>query len=223
VHIDVDADFVIIGVLAWKDEIRFLNSNPLAEPRKETEEQKKRRARYGEKQDPMKEALPDGAEPAEELFVKRTKKQRKQRYIRFELVDLSTENAAASGTGTLNVMLVEADTVDTGFDEDGNEIPIYKGQSGGAYEKYWKESPGAVVAIINPHFLPATEVSFLFTVSTSPLRNLTKSLRVNQGRSHTLKPISADSMVVLGRAKDLTFCDAIRKKDGQKCGSWVDS
>lgn len=172
----------------------------------------------------MKEALPDGAKPAEELFVQRTKKQRKQRYIRFELVDLSTENAAASGTGTLNVMLVEADTVDTGFDEDGNEIPIYKGQSGGAYEKYWKESPGAVVAIINPHFLPATEVTPFFLIPFSLLRlELTDSFEMIQGRSHTLKPISADSMVVLGRAKDLTFCDAIRKKDGQKCGSWVDS
>jgi len=85
---------------------------------------------------------------------------------------LSTENAAASGTGTLNVMLVEADTVDTGFDEDGNEIPIYKGQSGGAYEKYWKESPGAVVAIINPHFLPATEVS-LVSLSSSFLSSRT--------------------------------------------------
>ncbi|GAA5849347.1 hypothetical protein JCM3766R1_005323 [Sporobolomyces carnicolor] len=201
VHVDVDADFVIIGVLAWKDEIRFLNSNPLAEPRKETSEQAKRRQRFAEKQDPlMKEVLPDDAKPLEDNFGRHTKKQRQQRYIRFELVDLSTAQSAASGTGQLNVMMVEADSVDTGYDEDGNEIPIYKGQSGGAYEKYWKESPGAVVAIINPAFLPFT-----------------------QGRPHTLKPISADSMVVLGRARDLTFCDAIRKKDGQKCNSWVDA
>ncbi|GAA5960945.1 hypothetical protein JCM3765_007550 [Sporobolomyces pararoseus] len=203
VHIDVDADFVIIGVLAWKDEIRFLNSNPLAPERKETPEQIKRRQQQEKRSnnDPlMKEVLPEEAKPSIELFGRPTKKQRKQRYIRFEMVDLSTTQSAASGTGTLNVMLVESDSVDQGFDEDGNEIPIYRGQSGGAYEKYWKESPGAVVAIINPSFLPAS-----------------------QGRAHTLKPISADSMVVLGRAKDLTFCDAIRKKDGQKCNAWVDS
>ncbi|GAA5982537.1 hypothetical protein JCM5350_006106 [Sporobolomyces pararoseus] len=203
VHIDVDADFVIIGVLAWKDEIRFLNSNPLAPERKETPDQIKRRQLQEKRSnnDPlMKEVLPEEAKPSIELFGRPTKKQRKQRYIRFEMVDLSTTQSAASGTGTLNVMLVESDSVDQGFDEDGNEVPIYKGQSGGAYEKYWKESPGAVVAIINPSFLPASE-----------------------GRSHTLKPISADSMVVLGRAKDLTFCDAIRKKDGQKCNAWVDS
>lgn len=163
VHVDVDADFVIIGVLAWKDEIRFLHSNPLAEPRKETPEQEKRRHRYGEKADPLK--LPDDARPAVELFARQTKRQKKQRYIRFELVDLSTEQAAASGTGTLNVMLVEADSVDTGYDDDGLEVPIYRGQSGGAYEKYWKESPGAVVAIINPQFLPHSEVSLSTRVS----------------------------------------------------------
>ncbi|GAA5911318.1 uncharacterized protein JCM6883_000053 [Sporobolomyces salmoneus] len=202
VHIDVDADFVIIGVLAWKDEIRFLNSNPLSEPVKETPEQIKRRERFKEKQDPlMKEVLPTDAKPLEEEFtLRKNKKQKKQRYIRFELIDLSTESSAASGTGQLNVMLIEADSTDTGFDEEGNEIPIYKGQSGGAYEKYWKESPGAVVAIINPAFLP-----------------------YSQGRPHTLKPISADSMVVLGRAKDLTFCDTIKKSDGKKCNSWVDA
>ncbi|GAA5930678.1 Mcm10/DnaG-type zinc finger protein [Sporobolomyces koalae] len=203
VHVDVDADFVIIGVLAWKDEIRFLNSNPLAsEPRKPTDDPSNR-SRGGRQpaQDPLlKEVLPDEARPAEEVFLKRTKRQRQQRYIRFELIDLSTERAAAAGTGTLNVMLIESDSIDTGYDEDGNQVPVYKGQSGGAYEKFWKESPGAVVAIINPAFLPHS-----------------------QGRSHTLKPLTADSMVVLGRAKDLTFCDAIRKKDGNKCNSWVDA
>ncbi|GAA6060804.1 hypothetical protein JCM10212_000577 [Sporobolomyces blumeae] len=201
VHIDVDADFVVIGVLAWKDEIRFLNSNPLAPERKESDERKKRQARYASAaRDPLNPDVPEGAEPSTELFRAATKKQKRQRYIRFELVDLSTKQAAASGTGTLNVMLVEADTVDTGHDDEGNEVPIYRGQSGGAYEKYWKESPGAVVAIINPAFLPYTD-----------------------GKSHTLKPISADSMVVLGRAEHLAFCDAIRKKDGRTCNAWVDA
>jgi hypothetical protein len=208
VHIDVDADFVIIGVLAWKDEIRFLNSNPLQEPKKETPQEIKRREKSIAIAAAEKQGDPLTKESSVEVYGIRSKKQKKQRYIRFEMVDLSSPQAAASGTGTLNVMLVEADTVDTGFDEDGQQVPIYKGQSGGAYEKYWKESPGALVAIINPSFLPYNPTS--------------------QGQSqskpcHTLKPISADSMVVLGRAKDLTFCDAIKKKDGKKCNSWVDA
>ncbi|GAA5903976.1 hypothetical protein JCM5296_002471 [Sporobolomyces johnsonii] len=199
VHIDVDADFVVIGVLAWKDELRFLHSNPLAEPKKDPNPSSSSKA-FGKAPRKGKDDDDDEAGDKDDLFRAPTKKQRRQRYVRFELVDLSTPQASGSGSGALSVMLVEADSVDQGIDEDGNEVPIYRGQSGGAYERFWKESPGAVVAIVNPSFLPYT-----------------------QGKSHTLKPISADSMVVLGRAEHLTFCDALRKKDGKPCNNWVDA
>ncbi|GAA5942262.1 hypothetical protein JCM1841_003104 [Sporobolomyces salmonicolor] len=199
VHIDVDADFVVIGVLAWKDELRFLHSNPLAEPKKDPPSSSSSKW-PGKAPRKGKDDDDDQNGDKDDLFRAPTKKQRRQRYVRFELIDLSTPQASSSGSGALSVMLVEADSVDKGIDEDGNEVPIYRGQSGGAYERFWKESPGAVVAIVNPSFLPYT-----------------------QGKSHTLKPISADSMVVLGRAEHLTFCDALRKKDGKPCNNWVDA
>lgn len=43
-----------------------------------------------------------------------------------------------------------------------------------------------------------------------------------QDFSYTLKPTSASSMVVIGRAENLTFCEAI-KADGKRCGKWVDA
>lgn len=116
IDIDVDADFVVIGVLAWKGETRVSNPNA----REEAKERKN---------------------------------------LRFTLVDLSTPAASQSGAGTLSVMLFEAQSVDQGVGEDGWEAPRYKGGSGGAYEKFWKESAGAVVAIINPQILKPRVVS----------------------------------------------------------------
>lgn len=83
---------------------------------------------------------------------------KERKNLRFTLVDLSTVQAAGSGTGTLSVMLFESETVDTGV-KDGYEAPVYKGGSGGAYEKFWKESVGAVVAILNPQILKPRVVS----------------------------------------------------------------
>lgn len=73
-----------------------------------------------------------------------------RRYLRFTFVDLASEESAASGTGTLNLMLFEATKEDETVEEDGYRVPRYRGGSGGAYEKFWKEAPGAVVAILNP-------------------------------------------------------------------------
>lgn len=50
-------------------------------------------------------------------------------------------------------MLFEADEHAEITREDGTIEHRYKGGSGGAYEKYWKESAGAVVAILNPGIL----------------------------------------------------------------------
>lgn len=55
-------------------------------------------------------------------------------------------------------MLFEADSENTITDGDGNEFPTYKGGSGGAYEKFWKESTGAIVAIMNPGILKSRPV-----------------------------------------------------------------
>ncbi|GAA6036274.1 hypothetical protein JCM8097_006871 [Rhodosporidiobolus ruineniae] len=212
----VDADWVVIGVLAQKGEVRFLNSNPYGgkEPKKEEGEEGEEGAEEGEadeddsdgdkgknKKGKSKAASSSSSSgQRDSLYSAPTRRKRAQKYLRFELVDFSSARESSSGTGRLSVMLVEADSVDKHVDEeDGNEVNVYKGQSGGAYEKFWKETPGAVVAILNPVFLPHN----------------------NKFPTYTLKPTSADSMVVIGRADHLSFCDAITR-EGKPCGSWVD-
>ncbi|GAA5990389.1 hypothetical protein JCM10908_007349 [Rhodotorula pacifica] len=219
----IDSDFVVIGVLAWKDEIRFMNSNALGSGRAGGQERGKGKGSDedgdGEEEDGGDEQQEDGkvraggkgkngkkttstsssSKSGDTLFSAPTRRRRRQQYVRFSLVDLSSTSASSSATGQLSLMLVQADSEDKTVDDEGNEISVYKGQSGGAYEKFWKESAGAVVAIINPNFLP-----------------------YHKDFSYTLKPTSASSMVVIGRAENLTFCEAI-KADGKRCGKWVDA
>jgi hypothetical protein len=83
------------------------------------------------------------------------------------------------------VMLVEADSVDKAIDDEGNEQSVYKGQSGGAYEKFWKETPGAVVAIMNPTFLPYNPVRLVFPFFPFP-----PSLTLRQRRNSRPIPSS---------------------------------
>lgn len=169
----IDSDFVVIGVLAWKDEIRFMNSNALGSGSKGGGSQKeggKGKATEEEEEEsdgdedegdkPRKAAGSKNSQqqPQDNLFKAPTRRQRRQQYVRFSLVDLSSTSASSSATGQLSLMLVQADSEDKTVDEDGHEVSVYKGQSGGAYEKFWKESAGAVVAIINPSFLPHHKV-----------------------------------------------------------------
>lgn len=183
----VDADFVVIGVLAWKDEIRFLNSNAMGSARgsgaggpagkgkgkRDKDDDSDSDGDEEEGPEALKSKKPQGgrtrsaagggqssqSQQQDPLFRAPNRRQRRQQYVRFSLVDLSTTSASSSATGQLSLMLVQADAEDKAVDEDGNEVSVYKGQSGGAYEKFWKESAGAVVAIINPSFLPYHKVS----------------------------------------------------------------
>ncbi|SCV73228.1 BQ2448_7153 [Microbotryum intermedium] len=189
VDVELDADFIVVGVLAWKGPVKVTNPN----------------ANEGSKE---------------------------RKNLRFTLVDLSTPEASSSGHGLLSVILFEADSVDNRIEADGCQVPVYKGGSGGAYEKFWKESVGAVVAILNPRILKPREVSFCsFSRSLTDLcpkqwvrlaelfvRNLQ-----NPGKDniYTLVPQNADSMMVIGRALDLSSCKA-RKADGNCCEEWCD-
>lgn len=165
----------MIGVLAWKDEIRFMNSNALGSGSKGGGYQKEGgNGKAAEEEEEEEESDGDedeggnrkraGSKKSQQqpqddnLFKAPTRRQRRQQYVRFSLVDLSSTSASSSATGQLSLMLVQADSEDKTVDEDGHEISVYKGQSGGAYEKFWKESAGAVVAIINPSFLPHHKV-----------------------------------------------------------------
>ncbi|KAF9739918.1 hypothetical protein PMIN04_009121 [Paraphaeosphaeria minitans] len=69
------------------------------------------------------------------------------------------------------------------------------------FSKYWKLTPGTLIAILNPDILPPRD------------RGSTK---------FSLKLTSSDDTVLeIGAARDLDFCHAMRK-DGKECAQWID-
>ncbi|KAI0483528.1 hypothetical protein F4859DRAFT_473166, partial [Xylaria cf. heliscus] len=72
------------------------------------------------------------------------------------------------------------------------------------FERYWKLTPGTLLAILNPTIMPPP-----------PSRTDTGrfSLVINSGE---------DTILEVGTARDLGFCKSI-KKDGTLCSSWVNS
>lgn len=75
---------------------------------------------------------------------------------------------------------------------------------GTAVPRYHRLTPGTVVAILNPSIMPPK----LGKEDTGAF-----SLTLNSGD---------DTVLEIGTARDLGFCNAV-KKDGKECGDWVDS
>ncbi|KAG9248715.1 cell division cycle protein [Calycina marina] len=72
-----------------------------------------------------------------------------------------------------------------------------------AFEQFWKVTPGTIIAILNPGFMPPSrgkEATGKF------------SLTLNS---------SSDTILEIGSSRDLGFCKSV-KKDGKACDSWVD-
>ncbi|KAH0604309.1 uncharacterized protein H6S33_006686 [Morchella sextelata] len=72
---------------------------------------------------------------------------------------------------------------------------------GSGFDKFWKLPVGAVVAIMNPGIM--------------------KPRVADTGRFSLTLNDSSDTLLEIGRARDLGFCKAM-KRDGKICGSWVD-
>ncbi|GAB7347167.1 hypothetical protein MBLNU459_g3283t1 [Dothideomycetes sp. NU459] len=72
-----------------------------------------------------------------------------------------------------------------------------------AFDRFWKITPGTLVAILNPAIMP-------------PKTNQ------HSGRFSLKLASSEDSVLELGTARDLGFCESI-KKDGTQCTAWVNS
>ncbi|PQE11252.1 primase zinc finger protein [Rutstroemia sp. NJR-2017a BVV2] len=73
----------------------------------------------------------------------------------------------------------------------------------GAFEKFWKLTPGTVIALLNPGFM-------------APPRGKTDT-----GKFSLTLNSSEDTLLEIGTARDLGYCKSI-KKDGKTCDSWVD-
>lgn len=72
-----------------------------------------------------------------------------------------------------------------------------------AFEKFWKLTPGTLIAILNPGFMP-------------PPRG-----RADTGKFSLVLNSDADTVLEIGNARDLGFCKSV-KKDGKVCDSWID-
>ncbi|KAE9377054.1 hypothetical protein N431DRAFT_401752 [Stipitochalara longipes BDJ] len=72
-----------------------------------------------------------------------------------------------------------------------------------AFEKFWKMTPGTIIAILNPLFMP-------------PARG-----KADTGKFSLTLNSDADTVLEIGSARDLGFCKTI-KRDGKTCDSWVD-
>ncbi|KAN0117512.1 hypothetical protein V8E51_003489 [Hyaloscypha variabilis] len=72
-----------------------------------------------------------------------------------------------------------------------------------AFEKFWKLTPGTIVAILNPLFMP-------------PPRG-----KADTGKFSLTLNSDADTVLEVGSARDLGFCKTI-KRGGKTCDSWVD-
>ncbi|MCJ1286949.1 minichromosome maintenance- protein [Xylographa opegraphella] len=73
-----------------------------------------------------------------------------------------------------------------------------------AYTRFWKLTPGTVIAILNPSVMP-------------PPRG-----KEDTGRWSLVLSSSDDTVLEIGTARDLGFCKAT-KRDGKACASWVDA
>ncbi|KAF8867155.1 hypothetical protein BDZ45DRAFT_638523 [Acephala macrosclerotiorum] len=72
-----------------------------------------------------------------------------------------------------------------------------------AFDRFWKLTPGTIIAILNPLFMPPPRGKD----ATGKF-----SLTLNSGE---------DTILEIGTARDLGFCKSV-KKDGKTCDSWVD-
>ncbi|TVY58180.1 DNA replication licensing factor mcm10 [Lachnellula suecica] len=72
-----------------------------------------------------------------------------------------------------------------------------------AFDKFWKLTPGTIIAILNPTFMPPPKG------------------RSDTGKFSLVLNSDADTILEIGSARDLGFCKSI-KKDGKTCDSWVD-
>ncbi|CAK1359912.1 unnamed protein product [Cercospora beticola] len=74
---------------------------------------------------------------------------------------------------------------------------------GTAFNQFWKLTPGTLLAIMNPAIMP-------------PKGNQ------HNGKFSLKLGSSEDSVMEIGVARDLGYCNAI-KKNGEPCGEWIDS
>lgn len=72
-----------------------------------------------------------------------------------------------------------------------------------AYTRFWKLTPGTLIAILNPSIMPPPPG------------------KADTGRFSLVLNSSDDTILEIGISRDLGWCKSVRR-DGKNCGSWVD-
>lgn len=72
-----------------------------------------------------------------------------------------------------------------------------------AYTRFWKLTPGTLIAILNPSIMPPPPG------------------KADTGRFSLVLNSSDDTILEIGTSRDLGWCKSV-KRDGKVCGSWVD-
>ncbi|KAJ7153483.1 hypothetical protein C8R43DRAFT_923366 [Mycena crocata] len=144
-------------------------------------------------------------------------KQSGKKYINMKLVDFGAPARSASsatggkavirGDAMLSLLMFESDGFDVVPQDEGRLKKVYRGGSRGAFEEMCDLKEGDVVALLNPRILKPFQRS---NDKPHPTTNIL-----------AITPDCASSMMVLGRAKDLGLCGAV-KRDGKVCGAWCD-
>ncbi|KAJ7725273.1 hypothetical protein B0H14DRAFT_3098149 [Mycena olivaceomarginata] len=128
-----------------------------------------------------------------------------KKFINIKLVDFGAPaRSASSATGGKAVIRGDAMLPQ----EEGQPKKVYRGGSRGAFEQMCDLKEGDVVALLNPRILKPFQRS---NDTPHPTTNVL-----------AITPESASSILVIGRAKDLGLCVAV-KRDGKVCKSWCDT
>ncbi|KAH7927185.1 hypothetical protein BV22DRAFT_1007452 [Leucogyrophana mollusca] len=147
--------------------------------------------------------------------VGETRRPSGKKYVNMKLIDFGARTsssatggkAAIRGDAFLSLLLFESDGFDRVKEDDGTVKKIYKGGSRGAFEAMSKLKEGDVIALLNPKVLKPFQRS---NDNPHPTNNIL-----------AVTPEAAGSIEIIGRAKDLGMCKAV-KRDGKPCGSWCD-
>ena len=167
-------------------------------------------------------------------------KTRRKKYMSLKLVDFGTRSRSSSATvkaqirgdALLTLLLFEADSYsyieceNRAKTNKAERQKVYKGGSGGAFEACMKLHEGAVIAVLNPKILKPYQVKVTSTsccTSPDPSHMSQRNATVPHPTHNILAitPISAQSIAIIGRSRDLGMCGAM-KRDGKTCGSWCD-
>ncbi|WWC58986.1 uncharacterized protein I303_101532 [Kwoniella dejecticola CBS 10117] len=226
--IPVDGDWITIAVVAQRGEIKISGTKNASEYSDDDEDGDEGMIDEEHDSKSLAEALKVNPNPYEKGEYTQSKKPRQpwkkskkdkdklerkripRKYINYTLCAMPPRRAGrpdVAGDALLHLLLFEADAVVREEDADGKVNRSYHGGSGGAYEKWCNLTEGNVIAILNPR--------------------VWRNLRGGSNGPHPLEfplglnPHSADSIILLGQAKDLGRCSALQK-DGNRCKTWVD-